>query len=105
MISLGDFYFKISSSKIGITQPLRGGINNGFYCGESLEQSAMFVATHRNSSLYMLKFDPENMKCKKFTVNREWMLTIAYYRGRLEEYRDTEIVKQLAKTTEGNAVI
>lgn len=74
---------------------------NGFYCGESLEQSAMFVATRRNSSLYMLKFDPENLKCKKFSVNREWMLTIAYYRGRLEEYRDTEIVKQLAKTTEG----
>lgn len=74
---------------------------NGFYCGESLEQSAMFVATHRNSSLYMLKFDPENLKCKKFSVNREWMLTIAYYRGKLEEYCDTEIVKQLAKTTEG----
>lgn len=49
----------------------------------------------------MLKFKPENLKCKKFSVNREWMLTIAYYRGRLEEYRNTEKVKQLAKTTEG----
>jgi hypothetical protein len=74
---------------------------NGFYCGESLEQSAMFVATHNKSSLYMLKFKPENLKCKKFGVNREWMLTIAYFRGRLDEYSDTEIVKQLAKTTEG----
>jgi hypothetical protein len=74
---------------------------NGFYCGESLEQSAMFVAAHNKSSLYMLKFKPENLKCKKFGVNREWMLTIAYFRGRLDEYSDTEIVKQLAKTTEG----
>lgn len=74
---------------------------NGFYCGESLEQSAMFVATHKNSSLYMLKFEPSDLKCKEFGVNREWVLTIAYYRGRLEEYRDTEVVKQLAKTTEG----
>lgn len=74
---------------------------NGFYCGESLEQSAMFVATYKNSSLYMLKFKPENLKGKEFSVNREWMLTIAYFRGRLEEYRDTDIVKQLAKTTEG----
>lgn len=74
---------------------------NGFYCGESLEQSAMFVATHKNSSLYMLKFKPLNLKCKEFSVDREWMLTIACFRGRLEEYRDTEIVKQLAKTTEG----
>ncbi len=74
---------------------------NGFYCGESLEQSAMFVATHKKSSLYMLKFRPDNLKCKKFDVNREWMLTIAYYRGKLEEYSNTEMVKQLAKTTEG----
>lgn len=73
---------------------------NGFYCGESLEQSAMFVATHKKSSLYMLTFDPENLKCKEFRVNREWMLTIAYFRGRLDEYKDTEMVKQLAKTTE-----
>lgn len=72
---------------------------NGFYCGENLEQSAMFVATYPHSSLYMLKFDPSDLKCRKFSVDREWMLTIAYYRGKLEEYRDTETVKQLAKTT------
>lgn len=71
---------------------------NGLYCGESLEQSAMFVATHKNSSLYMLKFNPENLKCKKYNVDREWMLTIAYFRGRLEEYQDTETVKKLAET-------
>ena len=74
---------------------------NGFYCGESLEQSAMFVATHKNSSLYMLKFKPSNLKCKEFSVDREWMLTIAYFRGRLEEYRDTEVVRKIAKTIEG----
>ena len=73
---------------------------NGFYCGESMEQSAMFVATRDKSSLYMLRFKPEKLRCKKFSVNREWMLTIAYYRGRLEEYQHTEVVKQIAKTTE-----
>lgn len=74
---------------------------NGFYCGESLEQSAMFVAAHEKSSLYMLKFKPDNLKCREFGVNRDWMLTIAYYRRRLEEYLHTEVVKQIAKTTEG----
>jgi transcriptional regulator with XRE-family HTH domain len=74
---------------------------NGFYCGESLEQSAMFVATHKKSSLYMLKFKASGLKCKEFRVDREWMLTIAYFRGRLEAYSDTEIVKQIAKSTEG----
>lgn len=46
----------------------------------------------------MLKFNPENLKCKKYNVDREWMLTIAYFRGRLEEYQDTETVKKLAET-------
>jgi transcriptional regulator with XRE-family HTH domain len=73
---------------------------NGFYCGESLEQSAMFVATQKNSSLYMLKFNPENLISKRFSVDRDWMLTIAYFRGRLEEYKDSEIVKALQKSIE-----
>ena len=58
----------------------------------------MFVATRNKSSLYMLKFDPFKLKSRYFSVNREWMLTIAFFRGRLDEYADTEKVKQLAKT-------
>lgn len=73
----------------------------GFYCGESLEQSAMFVAPYDNSSLYMLKFDPSNLKSKKYSVNREWMLTIAYHRHRLIDYQNTEIVKDIMKATKG----
>lgn len=76
-------------------------LGNGFYCGESMEQSAMFVATHKDSSLYMLRFDPSDLACKRFSVSREWMLTIAYYRGRLREYQNTEIVRQLSRTTVG----
>ena len=74
---------------------------NGLYCGESLEQSAMFVAAHKKPSLYMLKFKPSNLKYKEFHVDREWMLTIAFFRGRLEAYSDTKTVKQIAKLTEG----
>ena len=74
---------------------------DGFYCGESLEQSAMFVATYDNSSLYIVKFDPAELKCKRFGVDREWMLTVAYFRGKLDGYRDTKQVKKLAKIIEG----
>lgn len=56
----------------------------------------MFVAAYSNSSLYMLKLAPSTLKYKEFAVNREWMLTIAYYRERLEEYRDTEaLIKEI----------
>lgn len=73
----------------------------GFYCGESLEQSAMFVATFSSSSLYMLKFDCKNLKKKEFSVNRDWMLMIAYFRERLGEFANSEIIRSLVKEMQG----
>ena len=61
----------------------------------------MFVATYNGASIYMLKFDPSGLVCKRYVVNREWMLTIAYYRGRLEAYKDTPIVKEIAQARDG----
>ena len=69
----------------------------GFYCGESLEQSAMFVATYPASSLYMLKFNGKGLRKHVFHVDREWMLAVAYFRGRLADYRDTGVVKRLIR--------
>lgn len=73
----------------------------GFYCGESLEQSAMFVATYPSSSLYMIKFDRKGLKGKEFGVNRDWMLMIAYYRQRLGAYADSEIIRALIEEMQG----
>lgn len=75
----------------------KNDFGQGFYCGESLEQSAMFVATYPNSSLYMLKFDCSNLKAKEFTVNRDWMLMIAYFRKRLGEFANSQIITSLVK--------
>jgi transcriptional regulator with XRE-family HTH domain len=70
----------------------------GFYCGESLEQSAMFVSNYPTSSLYIVKFNAApDLKCAKFKVDRDWMLTIAYFRKRIKEYADHPIVKRLAQ--------
>lgn len=79
----------------------KNDFGTGFYCGENLEQSAMFVATFHNSSLYMLKFDHSNLKGKEFNVNREWMLMIAYFRERLGEYANSEIIKNLLSELQG----
>ncbi len=79
----------------------KNDFGDGFYCGESLEQSAMFVATFPTSSLYMLKFNYENLKGKEFGVNRDWMLMIAYFRGRLGEYANSEEIRELVKELQG----
>lgn len=79
----------------------RNDFGPGFYCGESLEQSAMFVATYPNSSLYMLTFDGAGLKGKEFGVSRDWMLLIAYFRERLGEYAGSEVIRTLTKQVEG----
>ena len=67
----------------------------GFYCGQSLEQSAMFVSGYSDSSLYMIEFDTANLTHTDFFVDRDWMLTIAYFRGKLNEYENHPIIKTL----------
>ncbi|MBP3617947.1 MAG: DUF3990 domain-containing protein [Lachnospiraceae bacterium] len=78
----------------------RNDFGAGFYCGESLEQSAMFVTTYPASSLYMLTFDGTGLKGKEFGVSREWMLMIAHFRERLGAYADSEVIQALLKQVE-----
>ena len=79
----------------------RSRINNdfgqGFYTGESYDQAVSFVSGFDRSSVYYLDFDESDLKCKRYKVDQEWMLTIAYYRGALDEYRDHPIVLKLIK--------
>lgn len=79
----------------------RNDFGAGFYCGESLEQSAMFVATYPASSLYMVRFCPEGLCGKEFGVSRDWMLMIAYFRERLGTYADSEVIRTLVRSVEG----
>lgn len=67
----------------------------GFYCGESIEQSAMFVAGYPKSSLYIVLFDKGKLKYEKYSVNQDWMLTIAYFRKRLNKYEKHPVVLSL----------
>ena len=76
-----------------------GRVNNdlgqGFYAGESYEQAISFISGFEKSSVYFLDFNNQNLKCKKYEVNQEWMMTIAYYRGVLESYESHPVVKRL----------
>lgn len=77
----------------------RGRHNNdfgqGFYTGESYEQAIAFVSGFENSSVYYLSFADRNLKCKKYEVDQDWMMTIAYYRGALDEYKNHPTIKKL----------
>ena len=69
----------------------------GFYTGEKYEQAISFISGFDKSCVYMLDFCDKDLKHKQYGVNQEWMMTIAYYRGALEEYKHHPIVKKLAE--------
>ena len=78
-----------------------GRINNdfgqGFYTGETYAQAISFVSGYNGSSVYYLDFNSQNLKCKEYQVNQEWMMTIAYYRGALDKYKDHAIITRIIK--------
>ena len=73
----------------------------GFYCGESLEQSAMFVANYPESSLYILEFDKTDLSYTQLNVDRDWMLLIAYFRNKLNDYAKYPVILDLLSKLEG----
>ena len=79
---------------------IRSRTNNdfgqGFYTGESYDQAISFVSGFDHSSVYYLDFDESGLKCKQYKIDQEWMLTIAYYRGSLEEYKDHPMIQKLS---------
>lgn len=82
---------------------LHNDFGKGFYLGERYEQATMFVSNYPNSSVYIIKFKlSNNLKYKTFDVDLEWMLAIAYYRGRLGKYSNHPKVKQIIKEIELN---
>lgn len=66
----------------------------GFYTGESYEQAVSFISTYDDPSVYFMSFDDSDLKCKRYSVDREWMMTIAYYRESLEEYENHPLIKK-----------
>ena len=72
----------------------------GFYTGQNYPQAISFISGFDHSSVYLLDFDSSDLSCKEFDLTREWMMTIAYFRGTLEQYKDNPLVKALADEVE-----
>lgn len=77
----------------------------GFYLGDSFSQSASSVIGYKSSSIYIFNFDRAMVKIKAFAVSIEWMILIAYFRGRLDEYKDSAVLKKLLLMLENVDVV
>ena len=75
----------------------------GFYTGESYDQSISFISNFNKSCVYFLDFNNVDLRCKKYNVDQEWIMTIAYYRNALSKYAEHPIVQKLvAQSTDIN---
>lgn len=94
-------------SKSGIQGPLslansRGGndFGKGFYCGESLEQSAMFVNNFPQSSIYVVSFDLAGLRSREFAVEQDWMLAVGAFRHRLGPFSNHPRIRAIVESVE-----
>ena len=77
----------------------------GFYAGETYEQSATFICDSAEGSTYLFRLNTEGLSCKKYGTDLEWLLTVGYYRRMLEDYRDNPRLKKAVEESESYDLI
>ena len=94
-------------SRSGLVGNIRLDVNgasndfaSGFYCGQSLRQAEMFVAEEPDACLYFIQANLDGLSRRFFTSDTDWMIAVAYYRDKLLEYRDSDIVKQIVDSVD-----
>ena len=71
----------------------------GFYAGESYDQSVSFICGFPKSCVYFLDLNPQDLKCRKYNIDQDWMLTIAFYRGSLNKYKNHPLIKNIISSS------
>lgn len=77
----------------------------GFYLGETLEQSSMFVASYPNKKIYSFGLYMKDLNVYEFKIDLDWLLMIAYNRGRLDEFKESKKIKEILYKTKNVDVI
>lgn len=92
--------FHGTSNEINLPIDLNHSRNNndfgqGFYLGETFEQAATYVANHKTAYVYTFKLTINGLNIIHFTVEQQWMLMIAYFRGWLQRYQSDPLIETL----------
>ncbi len=77
----------------------------GFYLGETYEQALSFVCEKENSTIYSFTYSLDDLKVKHFDCDLEWMISICYYRGSIEKYKENKRIKKIIEEVENADVI
>lgn len=85
-----------NSNSIKFYRLFRTDFGKGFYLGESAKQAVSFVSNYSNSLLYVIEINNiDHLKIKYFDVCKEWIILVAYFRGRINEYSNSKYLNDL----------
>ncbi|MDO4198645.1 MAG: DUF3990 domain-containing protein [Erysipelotrichaceae bacterium] len=88
----------------GSIQPIsrdKCDFGKGFYMGDNILQPLTLVCNEKDPVFYTLKFFAYDFNIIDIKVDLDWAMLIAYYRGYMDEYKDTRIYKKYAHFTDG----
>lgn len=89
-----------------LNSKIRNDFGIGFYLGETFEQAANYISFLDVNSVFCFKLNLNDLKIYKFDVNTDWMITIAYFRGWIDEYKEYDYIKTiLNKITDCDVII
>lgn len=78
----------------------------GFYLGENLFQSESFVSNYPKSSVYVFCYrQNKKRRIKEYIVDEKWMLAVAYNRGLIQRYSDSEKIKAIVEEIDKSDII
>lgn len=77
----------------------------GFYLGDKPLQPLTLICDEDKPVLYTVKLNLEGLKVLEIEMNLEWAMLIAYYRGYLDDVKESNIYKKYKNLTEGYDVI
>lgn len=99
------------ASRFGITgeiQPIsreRCDFGRGFYMGTDPIQPLTLVCNERNPIFYTLEFNMDNLKVLDIEIDLDWAMLIAYFRGYMDEDKDSKIYEKYSHMADGYDVI
>lgn len=81
-------------------------LGKGFYLGETLEQSSMFVSNDDKSHVYSYGLYLHDLNVYEYKIDTDWVIAVSYNRGLLQEYdSSSKLQKILAKSLNADAII
>ena len=77
----------------------------GFYMGTEPYQPLTLISDFEQSRFYVMSLDLAGLRVLTVSPDIEWAMLVAFYRGKMDEARETRLYEQYARMTKGYDVI